>query len=258
VKQGTQSATETVPLPEASAIGVATYEQLMGPARSRFENHPSIAALFRNPLEPITLERFLIYFSALGVGMTQPVEDWIRRAGGRCEELGLTELAAALQAHAKHEADHHLLMQADTRRLVERWNENHVPRLAAAALLELDPAPGVGGYRELHEAVIAGPTPYGQLAIEYEIEMLSVSFGPVLLRRCTELLGAEILHGLSFLEDHVALDAGHTHFNRLQLGRLLAQRPDFLAGLVAAGSAALDAYVVFVDDCFQLACRDAT
>ncbi len=252
------SSAQTVPLPGASVTGVATYERLLEPSRRRFESHRSIEALLRNPLEPLTLERFLIYFSALGVGMTQPVEDWIRRASGRCGELGLSELAAALEAHAKHEADHHLLMQADTRLLVERWNENHEPRLAAVALLELAPTPGVIAYRELHEGVISGPAPYGQLAIEYEIEMLSVSYGPVLLRRCTDLLGAEVLHGLSFLEDHIALDAGHTHFNRLQLGRLLERRPDFLPGLVAAGSAALDAYVVFLDDCFQLACQGAS
>lgn len=258
MKQVFESAAQTAPLPEANAIGVATYDQLLGPSRVRFESHRSIAALLRNPLEALTLERFLIYFSALGVGMTQPVEEWIRHAAGRCGELGLTELGAALQAHAKHEADHHLLMQADTRRLVERWNENHEPRLVAAVLLALAPTPGAIGYRELHEAVISGPAPYGQLAIEYEIEMLSVSYGPALLRRCTDLLGEEIVQGLSFLEDHIALDAGHTHFNRLQLSRLLEQRPDCLPGLVAAGSAALDAYAAFLDDCFQLACQGAS
>jgi hypothetical protein len=240
------------------STGVAAYDQLLTASRQRFDSHRAIEALFRKPLDPRKLERFLIYFSALGVGMTEPVEGWIRRAGGRCRELGLTEVAAALESHAKQEADHHLLMQEDTRRLVDRWNENHQPRLNAAALLALAPTPGVMGYRELHEALIAGQAPYGQLAVEYEIEMLSVTYGPVMLRRCSELLGAQILQGLSFLEDHVALDAGHTHFNRLQLGRLLEQRPDFLSGLAAAGSAALDAYVVFLDDCFNLACQDAS
>ena len=96
--------------------GVAAYDQLLAPSRQRFDSHRAIEALFRSPLDPVTLERFLIYFSALGVGMTEPVEDWIRRAGGRCRDLGMPDLAAALEAHAKHEADHHLLMQADTRR----------------------------------------------------------------------------------------------------------------------------------------------
>ena len=166
----------------AQTTGVAEYDQLLTPARQRFDRHPSIAAIFRNPLEPVILERFLIYFSALGVGMTEPVEGWIRRAGRRCGDLGLADLAKALDAHAHQEADHHLLMQADTHRLVDRWNEHHGPRLNAAALLALAPTPGVLVYRELHENAIAGPAPYGQLAVEYEIEMLSVSYGPLLLQ----------------------------------------------------------------------------
>jgi hypothetical protein len=41
------------------------------------------------------LELFLLYFSAIGAQMTQPVEDWIRRASLRCAELGFTQLAKA-------------------------------------------------------------------------------------------------------------------------------------------------------------------
>jgi hypothetical protein len=37
------------------------------------------------------------------------------------------------------------------------------------------------------------------------------------------------------------LDAGHTNFNRFQLGRLLGEQPAFLSDLVSAGSEALDA-----------------
>ena len=65
-----------------------------------------------------------------------------------------------LDAHAHQEADHHLLMQADTHRLVDRWNQNHEPRLNATELLALAPTPGVIGYREMHENVspFAEPT----------------------------------------------------------------------------------------------------
>ena len=65
--------------------------------------------MFRNALEPVILERFLIYFSTLGVGMTEPVE-----GGAAVRGRGLPDLARALEAHAHQEADHHLLMQADT------------------------------------------------------------------------------------------------------------------------------------------------
>lgn len=240
---------------EVLSPGVAEYEALLAPARQRFDQHPSVAALFRDKAEPETFEAFLIYFSALGVGMTEPVEGWIRRAGQRCGEFGLAKLAKALDAHAHQEADHHLLMMADVRWLVDRWNTNRRPSLSADALLAIAPTRGVVAYRNLHEDVIAGRAPYGQLAIEFEIEMLSLNYGARLVERCTQTLGAAVLDGLSFLNDHVTLDVGHTHFNRLQLSSLLAENPSFLSNLVAAGSAALDTYSMFLDDCLGLARR---
>ena len=190
--------------------------------------------------------------------MTESVEGWIRRAGQRCGELGLETLAKALHAHAHQEADHHLLMLADARFLIERWNKASRPELNVDALLQLPTTPGVKAYVSLHESVISGSTPYGQLAIEYEIEMLSVAYGSRLLERCTGLLGEATREGLSFLSDHVALDAGHTNFNRFQLGRLLEEQPGFLSGLVTAGSAALDAYAMFLGDCMGFLQRNAS
>lgn len=233
----------------ADATLLEEYEARLAIARARFEHHPAVRALFRDPIDPVTMEAFLISFAIVGVRMTEPVEGWIRRAGRRCGELGLERLARALEGHAHQEADHHLLMLADARLLVERWNKAGKPQLNVDALLDLPPTPGVAAYTCLHEGLIFGPTPYGQLAIEYEIEMLSVNYGPRLIERCAALLGDGILEGLSFLRDHVALDAGHTNFNRIQLGRLLEEQPGFLAGLVAAGSEALDAYAMFLDDC---------
>ena len=234
----------------AAATLFEDYEARLAIARERFDRHPAVTALFRGPIDPVTMEAFLISFAIAGVRMTEPVEGWIRRAGRRCGELGLEHLARALEGHAHQEADHHLLMLADARLLVERWNKARKPELNVNALLDLPPTPGVAAYHCLHEGLIAGPTPYGQLAIEYEIEMLSVTYGPQLIERCAGLLGDGILESLSFLRDHVALDAGHTNFNRLQLSRLLESTPDFLSGLVAAGSEALHTYAMFLDDCF--------
>jgi hypothetical protein len=245
---------EVSPLRRAVADGAGAtlleeYEARLAIARERFDQHPAVRALFRNPIDPVTMEAFLISFAILGVRMTEPVEGWIRLAGRRCGELGLERLAKALDGHAHQEADHHLLMLADARLLVERWNKVREPELNVDTLLELPPTPGVAAYARLHEGVISGPTPYGQLAIEYEIEMLSVTHGARLIERCAGLLGNGILEGLSFLRDHVALDAGHTNFNRIQLSRLLEEQLGFLSGLVAAGSDALDAYAMFLGDC---------
>ncbi len=225
------------------------YERELQPARQRFASESLLTKVMTPDVEPALLEAFFIQFCALGVGMTEPVEGWIRRAGERCEAMGATELGRALVKHAKHEAGHHEMMIADTRKLVERWNARRTPRLDADQLLARIPPPGVRRYQDLHEEVIAGDAPYGQVAIEYEIEALSERHGAPLLAHCAAILGKETLEGLSFLEEHVAIDVGHTKFNARQLDGFLKQRPDALPALVAAGSAALDAYAAFLGDC---------
>ena len=152
-------------------------------------------------------------------------------------------------------SEHRLQIKLRISGLVDRWNANRQPGLSAAAVLALTPTTGVLAYRRLHEDIIAGQAPYGQLAIEFEIEMLSLSYGPKLIARCNGLPGVSILESLSFLNDHVALDIAHTHFNRLQLSRLLDENPSFLSNLVSAGAAALDTYAMFLDDCLHLGRR---
>jgi hypothetical protein len=234
---------------------IQEYEVEIAASRQHFEHHPAVRTVCYEEIDSKTLAAILIYFSALGVGMTEPVGRWIRRAGERCGTLGLPVLAKALAAHAQHEEGHHRLMESDTRHLVRLWNEQHEPKLDAGELLALDHTAGVVAYRALHEDVIAGSTPYGQLAIEYEIEMLSVDYAPLLIDRCISTVGKDVLKGLSFLEDHVELDVGHTKFNRLQMSKLLEEHPGFLDGLVSGGSRALKAYAMFLDDCVTLARR---
>jgi len=230
-------------------VRLSDYEAALGEARESFASRSGLAAILADGVEQDILELFLIHFSAFGVGMTEPVDGWIRRAGERCTSIGLKDLGRALVMHADHEAGHHLMMIEDTKRLVQGWNERHSLQLDATELLGRAPTPGVRGYSELHEQTISGDAPFGQLAIEYEIERLSVVYGPALLGRCVQRLGKDVLAGLSFIEEHVAVDAGHTKFNAAQLDRLLEMRPEFLEPLVTTGSAALSAYAAFLQDC---------
>jgi hypothetical protein len=229
------------------------YEHALGPARARFAANPPFRAMLAADVDAATLELFLVQFTALGVGMTEPVDGWIRRAGERCRAIGLDELGRSLILHAKHEAGHHLMMIEDTKKLVDRWNARHPTQLSADELLARPPSQGVVQYRELHETVIASEAPYGQLAIEYEIEMLSIVHGKALIGHCVSRLGRDIVHGLSFLEEHVEVDAGHTKFNAAELARLLERHPNFVDPLIAAGSRALDAYATFLGDCAERA-----
>jgi hypothetical protein len=235
---------------------IERYELAVAPARRAFADDPAIRLIQDPVIGASHLEAFFIYYSALGVAMTEPVEGWIQRAGEACIQAGgpgVAELGAGLKKHAKGEADHHLLMIADLRRLCARREAagRHAPD--PDDLLTLPWPESTHRYRAMHEDVIAGPAPYAQIAVENEIEMLSVEIGPGLLGNARALLGDDIMDNLSFLTDHVTIDVAHTKFNRRQMAAFLQERPDALDALVDAGTAALDAYRAFVADCVELA-----
>jgi len=230
------------------------YESGMDRIRERFSRESVLATQLLYPgIDPTVLELFLMHFSALGVAMTEPVEGWIRRAGERCEEMGLKELGTALRSHARQEAGHHLMMIEDTRMLVNRWNEQHTLKLDADRILAQPITEGVRRYRELHEQIIAGESPYRQIAVEYEIERMSADYGKKWIEHCVRVLGEDIFDGLSFVREHAEIDIGHTKFNKLQLRKLLNNNPQYAGELVSAGEAALDAYDFFLGDCLQMA-----
>ena len=149
------------------------------------------------------------------------------------------------------------MMIADLTALAARWNARREPSVDPDKLLNQAPSPGVIQYHEVHDQNIAGDTPYAQIAIEYEVEMLPLRYGELFVARCVEVLGAEILPCLSFVTEHIRLDRAHTNFNARAMARLLELVPSCLPALVSAGTAVLDAYAQFLSDCAQLATRDA-
>jgi len=235
-----------------STPSLERYNQLLKPARERFESSHGLNTIRLNN-NPGLLEAILLYFSAIGAQMTEPVESWIRRAASRCAAIGLIDLSEALTRHAKAEAGHHLMMIADLRSLAGHWNSRHTPAVDADELLRTVPSYGASRYCLVHEENIAGETPYAQIAIEYEIEQLPLRYGGLFVARCLEIFGPEILSSISFVTEHIDLDIGHTHFNGQQLSKLIDLVPECLPSLVAAGGAALDAYAQFLTDCVELA-----
>jgi hypothetical protein len=232
------------------------YEQLVAPARERFAESPAIRAI-SSTSDSIFLDLFLLHFCALGSQMTEPVERWIRQAAERCVSMGLSDLAFGLRGHAQAETGHHLMMIADVRSLAARWNARHKHPIEAGQLLNQPPTPGVLHYCRVHEENIASDTPYAQVAIEYEVEILPLRYGERLLNRCVQMLGAEILPCLTFVTEHIVLDVGHANFNARIISNLIELMPWSIPVLVSAGSAALDAYGEFLGDCVQLADRDS-
>jgi hypothetical protein len=221
----------------------------MSRVRAELAHHAGVKRLLSPNVAPMTLHRFLIEYCSLGVQMTAPVESWIRRAGTRCREIGLTTLGERLIKHAAHEAGHEQLFIADTKSLIVAYSTRFGKRLDAAALIDRPRTSAMARYIDLHEETILGPTPFAQVAIELEIEGLSVSLGPKLIAQFEGVLGKDVLGCLSFLQEHVALDVGHTALNRRMLSQLLEERPDAVDPLVAAGSRALSAYLDFLGEC---------
>jgi hypothetical protein len=225
------------------------YERAMSGTRRGLYERRALTAALGGGLDARSFHAMLLQFCALGFQMTVDVERWIRQAGERCIDIGFGRLGRALTHHARSERGHQLLFVSDTRALVDLWNSRFSPPLEAEALLAQPATPGVVLYRELHEEVITSQRPYRQIAIEYEIERLSVGAGGNLLRAVQEQLGSDLAASLSFVEEHRRVDEGHTKFNALELARFLDEDPSSLPFLVEAGTRALEAYGSFLDDC---------
>ncbi|MBJ6762647.1 hypothetical protein JGU66_17925 [Myxococcaceae bacterium JPH2] len=221
--------------------------------REALQSGPAVRTLLDPNVDPMLLEAFLIQLCSLGVYMTEPVDGWIRRAGESCLRVGLDEIGRQLITHAKHEAGHHLMMVQDTKNLVASWNTRRSPKLDAEQLLNQPPSRAMQEYREIHEETIASAMPGGQVAIEYEIENLSVQFAPKLIEQCKRVLGKDIMKSLSFIEEHVELDVGHTALNENMLTRLLGQVPAHADTIGKTGARALDIYLRFYGDCLERA-----
>jgi hypothetical protein len=228
---------------------ILEYDRGVEPARKRFADRPWARTVFAEAPAKGHLEMFLLEMCSRGVYMTAPVADWIRRAGGQCQRVGFSRLGRALVRHAASEEGHDQLFRHDAHALAERRAALGFPLIDASAMCARPPTDSMRAYARLHEEIIAGESPFAQLAIEYEIESLSLSYGRKVVDRCIASLGPDIMDCLTFITEHVKVDAGHTRFNRAQLERFLGASPDALPAMTEAGTAALDCYGGFLDDC---------
>lgn len=224
------------------------YENEMGRARFAF------AQKIKPILQEHNARNFLIFwlnFSSLGVGMTEPVESWIKRAGEKTESLGYSILGKKLIKHATHEKNHHFMMIKDTHNLVQLWNEYYLPCIRADQLLKRKLKKSVLDYRKLHEDCINSDFPFSQIAIEYEIENLSVVHGPVIVNNSISVFGDRIKTCLTFIFDHVEIDQAHTVYNKTAIQEFLNEHSKSLDKLIETGSLALEIYGNFMNDCYK-------
>jgi hypothetical protein len=229
------------------------YEARMEMERARFERESALATQILDPgIDPETLELFLVYYHALGYKMTEPVEDWMRRGGERCLELGLEEIGQGLCRHASQEAGHYLLMLADARALAARWNARHQTQLEVETIIG-QLSPGGRHLKSLPAQVAESDQPFRLISIDYEVERLAVVYGPRMLEQFSRVLGEDVRPCLSFLEEHVVVDVGHTIHNRLELAKVLAIYPECLELLIQDGADAMFRYDGFLGECLGFA-----
>jgi len=226
------------------------YEEILKFSREKFLNGDAVVTILDKELEPKKLEIFLIYFCILGVPMTKHVERWIRTAGVKAENLGF-EIGKQLQSHANQEADHHKMLIDDAHRLVPHFNELYNQDLSIESLFKTPLTKAIKSYINLHESTIESSTPFNQIAIEYEIELISTTLGPSIVNQVKSITGEDVFSKLSFIPDHVEIDVAHTKFNRYQLEKFLDSFPETLNGLVDTGRLAIEYYAGFFNDCLD-------
>ncbi|WNG35236.1 hypothetical protein F0U61_17385 [Archangium violaceum] len=222
-------------------------------ARSLLDSDSSLRRLLDPSIKPEVLERFLIEWMARGAYMTEPVDGWIRRTGQRCIDLGMQKLGQSLVTHAKSETGHHLMTIEDARSLVAHWNARRTPTLNAEELLTQKPTESMKEYRQIHDETIEGANPVGQVAIEREIGYLAVYYVPRVMQQVETILGKEVADKLTFLNEHAAVDVGHTLLNEKMLEDAITRSPDHARIYAEAGSRALTTYIRFLGDCLHMA-----
>jgi hypothetical protein len=80
---------------------------------------------------------------------------------------------------------------------------------------------------------------------------MSTVLGPALMGACTRALGEDIVKQMSFIEEHAALDVGHTAMNEAELDKFLALHPEQGERLAQIGEQALGIYLDFLGDCIR-------
>lgn len=229
------------------------YEKRMIEQRNRFAANTSFKQIIESTDEKQIIA-FFIFFSGLGVEMTKPVESWIKRAGQACVAKGFTQVGNLLVKHSVEEASHHLMLIKDLDVLTTLWNQKCKLPVNKDAILNDTDTQGVNDYKTVHEDTIKN-APWGQVAIEYEIENLSLVYGTRLVEKYQKTVNKTSSKGITFLKDHVKLDVGHTEFNRNLISTVLKEIPNSLETLVKSGTQALEAYCQFSNDCFEKASR---
>lgn len=226
------------------------YNELAQPERAHLLKSAGINH-FMTETSHKKLHAYLLAWTCFSIKMTEQVESWITRSGESCQKKNFNLVGERLKYHASQEAEHDNLLKNDLKFLIQKWNDYYSDQLTEADILKIGAPLFTNEYVNLHENTINGEHPYTQVAIEYEIERISIMFGPFIIENIIYTLGSSFNAGITFLTEHVLLDQGHTKFNIDLLEKCFTSGAD-LDQLINTGRKALQIYAGFLNDCMKI------
>jgi hypothetical protein len=234
---------------EKAKIHQNQYQKRCELLRQEFASRPVVKEIWEEEVDPTLLKLFMIHWCALSAGLTEPIPVYLKRAGDGCQNLGLREMADFFYEHEGEEDGHENWAIEDVENLVAVWNqgESRFP-LDAKELLANKMSPAVKRYHQLHEQVIEGDSPWAELAIGVEIELISTTYGPTLIKKWVASMGQDSLPNISFLHKHVVADVEHTETNFEIIDKLVSEHPEYTDILVETAANALNSYADFLED----------
>ena len=226
-----------------------TYQKSLHPVRNKMIFSDTIKQ-FVSEEDPKSFLSHLIMWTGLGVKNTDQVATWIRKSAEQCKKLGFQKVGDTLARHADHEADHHLMLIEDVKFLTDHFNNQYDTQIDPDEIINKPPISATEEYISIHEEAFSGESPYTQIAIEFEMEQLSVSVGPRLMENVKWVLGEEIVKkGMTFIDHHAELDIGHTVFNAKLMTMCFENHRDTLNPMIETGKRTLQIYERFISQC---------
>jgi hypothetical protein len=195
---------------------------------------------------------FLIYYTALGADMADPMDKILHKASKRCRKLEYSMLADAFDQQAGEAIQHCRAMKDDTKIWLDWWNKKHQLNLSAKDYLRHPSMPSIQASRDLHEDIVAYQSPYAELAIAYELQRTEMIHSFTLIKLAILKFGTGALRRLGFIRRAIQLKH-HKPINKKLLMDFLQENPETRAAMIEKARASLLIYGDFLEECFSLA-----
>ena len=233
---------------------IPQYEQRMREVRLRFLESDLIRKLTSEESFKTILTPFLIYYKALGLQTAKPIGEWVCQISERCHAMGFSDLANLLESRVVDRDEQYAANFGDLEIFVSKWNKKNNFQLRIPELLNLDMTGGVRLYQSAYEDVLYFKEPFALIAVDYEIAWLALYMNTRLVDSCAQHNRVSSRQRERWVERREAY-IERLRFNAKQMKKFLDQNPDYLESFVKAGSNAIQAHTLFLEDCLGFALR---